>query len=88
LRQETGWYGGRWTSHGSVFPLPALTPARVHLWSAQELEAGSAQPEPSERDIRVVALNLLSAVEAVHRGEIRCAASAALLLLLAAGQPR
>jgi 8-oxo-dGTP pyrophosphatase MutT (NUDIX family) len=83
LRQETGFHGGAWTSHGSVCPLPSLTPSLVHLWSARDLTPGDAKPESAERDIRVLRLQLPIAVQAVLDGKVGCAASAALILLIA-----
>lgn len=84
LQQETGFTGGAWTSHGSISPLPGLTPARVHLWSVRDLTQGLASPESSERDLSVVRLAVQAAKDAVLNGKVQCAASAALILRAAA----
>jgi ADP-ribose pyrophosphatase len=79
LQQETGYSGGDWISHGFVSPLPALTPARVHLWSVRNLTRTTASPEPSESDLRIVELAIQAAKEAVLAGRVQCAASASLI---------
>jgi ADP-ribose pyrophosphatase len=80
LRQETGYRGGVWASHGQLCPLPSLSPVRVHLWFARELAAGHADPEPAEADLRILRLPLTGALDAVHEGRVCCAASVALIL--------
>ncbi len=75
---QVGVAAGRWRLQGVVWPLPALTPARVHLWLAEDLqpgvEASAAAPMP-----------LADAVAAVLDGTVGCAASAQLILAVAAG---
>jgi 8-oxo-dGTP pyrophosphatase MutT (NUDIX family) len=83
LAEETGYRGGRWTSRGSLFPLPGLTPARVHLWIARNPRPGEPNLEPGEHDLQVHELRLSEAVAAVAAGRIRCAPSATLILLAA-----
>lgn len=83
LAEETGYRGGRWTSRGSLFPLPGLTTTRVHLWIARNLRPGSPSLEPGEHDLRVHEMRLSEAVSAVSAGRVRCAPSAALILLAA-----
>jgi ADP-ribose pyrophosphatase len=83
LAEETGYRGGRWTSRGALFPLPGLTTMRVHLWVARNLRPGPSSLEPGEGDLRVHELRLSAAVSAVASGQIRCAPSAALILLVA-----
>ncbi|MGW3123697.1 NUDIX domain-containing protein [Streptomyces sp. NPDC001107] len=84
LTEETGYRGGLWTSRGALHPLPGLTPARVHLWSAVGLGAGKAAPEPGEADLKVRHIPLGEAVRAACAGRIACASSAALVLAVAA----
>ncbi|MFF2126806.1 NUDIX domain-containing protein [Streptomyces olivochromogenes] len=84
LAEETGYRGGRWTPRGAVHPMPGLTPARVHLWSAEGLTPGEPAPEPGEADLQVRHLSLDEAVRAVRDGRIGCASSAALVLAVAA----
>jgi 8-oxo-dGTP pyrophosphatase MutT (NUDIX family) len=83
LRQETGFHGGAWTRHGFVCPLPSLTPSVVHLWSVCDPTPGDAEPESAERDLQILRVQLPMAVQAVLDGEVGCAASAALILLIA-----
>jgi ADP-ribose pyrophosphatase len=83
LAEETGYQGGRWTPHGALHPLPGLTPARVHLWSADGLAPAEPAPESGEADLKVRHVSLVEAVRAVHDGRVACAPSAALVLTLA-----
>lgn len=86
LREETGYRDGTWSPLGYLYPLPGLSPVRVHLWRASDLSAGAADPEPGEEDLRLVRLHLRDAVRAVRDGSIRCAASATLVLNVAANR--
>jgi len=83
LVEETGYRDGHWTSRGTLHPMPGLTPARVHLWSAERLTAGTASPEPGEADLKVRHIPLEEAVLAASDGRIGCAASVALVLRVA-----
>lgn len=84
LAEETGYREGRWTARGALHPLPGLTPARVHLWSADGLTPGEPAPEPGEADLGVRQVPLAEAVRAACDGRIGCAASAALVLAVGA----
>ncbi|GAA3030808.1 NUDIX domain-containing protein [Streptomyces glomeratus] len=84
LAEETGYREGRWTARGALHPLPGLTPARVHLWSAEGLTPGEPAPEPGETGLEVRHLPLAEAVRAACDGRIGCASSAALVLAVAA----
>ncbi|MFJ5533955.1 NUDIX domain-containing protein [Streptomyces sp. NPDC093261] len=83
LAEETGYRDGRWTPRGALHPLPGLTPARVHLWSADGLAPGEPAPEPGETDLAVRHVPLAEAVRAASDGRIGCASSAALVLAVA-----
>ncbi|MGW6011684.1 NUDIX domain-containing protein [Streptomyces sp. NPDC055210] len=83
LAEETGYFGGDWSKQGAPQPLPALTPARVHLWRATGLTPGTATPDPFETDLRIHHIPLEEALSAVRDGRIACAASAALVLAVA-----
>jgi ADP-ribose diphosphatase len=83
LAEETGYRGGRWSSRGALYPLPGLTAMRVHLWIARSPRPGPSSPEPGEHDLRVHELRLSEAASAVAAGRVRCAPSAALILLAA-----
>ncbi|MEU1621738.1 NUDIX hydrolase [Streptomyces sp. NPDC005722] len=86
LAEETGYRGGRWSDRGSLHALPGLTPARVHLWSTIDPSSSCAALEPVEADLAVRRISLGEAVFAVRDGRMRCAASAALVLMLALEQ--
>ncbi|WP_194238580.1 NUDIX domain-containing protein [Streptomyces spongiae] len=80
LAEETGHHGGRWTDLGSLYPLPGLSPARVHLWQVEEPDAKAPDPEPTEADLIVRRLEPHEAVAAALDGRVACAPSVALLL--------
>lgn len=85
LREETGFDGGCWTSHGALHPLPGLSSLRVHLWVATEPGAGQPRGgDPGEADLKVHRVPVAEAVSAARDGRIGCAASAALVLAIAA----
>ncbi|MFD0518141.1 NUDIX domain-containing protein [Paractinoplanes durhamensis] len=83
LAEETGLTAARWRSLGAVWPLPGLSPARIHLFAAEDLRAGTAHPEAAEADLEVKAWPLAEAVAAALDGRIGCAASAQLVLTVA-----
>jgi len=82
LAEETGYGGGIWAEHGRFHPLPGLSPAATHLWSARALAAGDPARESAETDLTVIRLPLADAVQAVGDGRVGCAASAALILIV------
>jgi ADP-ribose pyrophosphatase len=86
LAEETGARAGGWRPAGVVWPMPGLTPARVHLFIAgfetDQLRPGDAAPEPTEADLKVRIVALREAVEAALDGRIGCAASAHLILMV------
>lgn len=84
LAEETGVVAGRWRSYGAVWPMPGLTSAQVHLWLAEDLRAGEAAPEECESDLVVKVIPLEQAIAAALDGTIGCAASAQLVLAVAA----
>jgi ADP-ribose pyrophosphatase len=81
LAEETGYHGGRWTSRGWLYPLPGLTTMRVHLWMVRNPRPGRPSLEPGEHDLRVHEIPIAEAVSAVAAGRVRCAPSAALIML-------
>jgi ADP-ribose pyrophosphatase len=83
LREETGYHGGRWHCSGHLFPVPGLSPMRVHLWRARDPRPGPQDLEPAEQDLRVHALTPAQAVAAIRSGRVRCAPSAVLILQVA-----
>lgn len=85
LLEETGFTVSTLTSHGSVWPLPGLTPSQVHLFSATGLCGdGRQRLQASEADLVQLRVPLQQAVAACTSGGLlRCAASAQLVLTLA-----
>ncbi|GAB1639641.1 NUDIX domain-containing protein [Krasilnikovia sp. MM14-A1259] len=85
LAIQAGVIAGRWRSYGAVWPMPGLTPARVHLFSAEDL---ADDPEGTPRDPATqpvpVPMPMEQAVTAALDNSIGCAASAQLVLALAA----
>jgi 8-oxo-dGTP pyrophosphatase MutT (NUDIX family) len=83
LAEETGLTAGAWRTLPPVWPLPALSPARSHLFVAEDLDPGRARPEASEADLAVITMPIERAVAAVLDGRVGCAASALLILAVA-----
>lgn len=88
LREETGYGGGRWAEHPATYPLPGITPAAAHLYEAAELEAGERALEGSEADLVLRPVPLGLACQAVMEGQVLCAPSALLIMMLVAGGRR
>ncbi|MGH3737612.1 MAG: NUDIX domain-containing protein [Micromonosporaceae bacterium] len=86
LREETGTTAGRWRQMGSPWPMPGLTCSRTHLFIAEDLAAGTAQPEQVEADLIAEPVPVEQAVAAALAGEVGCAVSAYLLLAAATGR--
>lgn len=84
LSEETGLRARHWKHVGSVWPLPAFTPAQVHLWLATDFAGEPAAPDAGEADLVVRLMPLVHVVDAVGDGRMACAASAQLVLTLAA----
>jgi len=53
LAEEVGLYGGRWRRLGSFWTSPGFLREYMHVFLAEELEAGEADPEDDE-DVEVV----------------------------------
>jgi ADP-ribose pyrophosphatase len=53
LREETGLHGGRWRTGPIWWTTPGFCRERVHLFFAEELERGEAEPDEGE-DLEVV----------------------------------
>ncbi len=86
LSEEVGATAASWRGFGAVLPMPGLTPARVHLFSAEDLHLGDAHPDDTETDLTAKPVPLDIAVQAALDGRIGCAASAQLVLAVAATQ--
>ena len=53
LAEEVGLYGGRWRRLGAFWTSPGFLREYMHVFLAEELEAGEADPEDDE-DVEVV----------------------------------
>ena len=49
LREETGLHGGRWHTGPAVFSTPGFCRERIHLFLADGLDEGDADPDAGER---------------------------------------
>jgi ADP-ribose diphosphatase len=78
LREETGYAGGTWRRLGAVWTSPGFLREHMHLFLAEEVEPGEAEPEADED----VALVLVPFAEAVAgAAELEDAKTVAGLLL-------
>ncbi len=82
LAEETGVRAERWEGIGAVWPMPGLTPARVHLFRAEGLSPGPAAPGVGEDDLVAEVVTLREARDAALSGLVGCAASAQLILAM------
>jgi ADP-ribose pyrophosphatase len=48
LREETGYSAQRWSRGPSLYPSPGVLDEVMHLFLAEELSLGAAQPEEDE----------------------------------------
>jgi ADP-ribose diphosphatase len=48
LAEETGLHGGRWSKLGSFYTTPGFCREYMHVFLAEGLDAGEAQPEADE----------------------------------------
>jgi ADP-ribose diphosphatase len=53
LAEEVGLKGGRWTALGTYFTSPGFLDERMHLFLAEDVEQGEANPEDDE-DLEIV----------------------------------
>lgn len=53
LREETGLHGGRWDELGVFFTTPGFCNERMHVFVAEGVERGAADPEDDE-DVELV----------------------------------
>ena len=53
LAEETGLHGGRWRELGAFFTTPGFCNERMHVFLAEDVERGDADPEKDE-DVAVV----------------------------------
>ena len=80
LLEETGYQAARWRSLGFLYASPGVLDEKLHLFVAEELTAGVAQPEPDEQ-LEPVTVRLDEAIRMCLSGEIRDAKTITSLLL-------
>jgi len=71
LAEETGLRGGRWTAGPSFWTTPGFCREQVHLFFAEELDAGEASPDDGEELelVRVRADELEERLGEIHDGK-------------------
>lgn len=78
LREETGLHGGRWSTLGAFYTTPGFCNERMHVFLAEDVEAG----KPDLEDDEEVELVRLPVADLAHRiGELEDAKTIAGLLL-------
>jgi 8-oxo-dGTP pyrophosphatase MutT (NUDIX family) len=92
LREETGLTAGRWSDLGTLHTSNCITTEVAHLFLAEDLREGVAEPDETER-LEVRVLHFTEAFGLVARGEIQDAMSVVALYrvrdrLLAEGRLR
>lgn len=80
LLEETGYRAAKWRSLGYLFASPGVMDEKLHLFIAEELTAGEAQPEPDEK-LEPVTVRLDDAIRMCLDGTIRDAKTITGLLL-------
>ncbi|MCI8594619.1 MAG: NUDIX hydrolase [Oscillospiraceae bacterium] len=79
LREETGLTAGKLTSLGSVYASPGFCDEELHLYLAQDLHQGEAQPDEDEF-LAPVRLPFQELAEQVLAGEVKDAKTVAAVL--------
>jgi hypothetical protein len=74
LKEETGLTARKWTKLGCVDPFTTIINSPNHIFLAQNLKAGSAQPEDGEVLI-LVRMKFTDSISMVMKGQITHAAS-------------
>jgi ADP-ribose pyrophosphatase len=71
LAEETGLHGGVWRAGPTFWTTPGFCRERVHLFVAEELEAGKPEPDEGEEleIVRVPVADLGRRLEAVEDGK-------------------
>ncbi len=80
LAEETGYTAAKWQNLGYLYASPGVMDEKLHLFVAEELTAGTAQPEPDEQ-LHPVVVRFDEAIRMCLNGEIRDAKTITLLLL-------
>ena len=69
LGEETGYRSSRWKKLVSFYPSPGIISERMHLFLAEDVQAGAAHPESDER-ITVRAFSTAELNSLIARGKI------------------
>lgn len=80
LLEETGYTAARWRSLGYLYASPGVMDEKLHLFVAEGLTAGDAQPEADEQ-LEPVVVPLADALRMCLDGTIRDAKTITSLLL-------
>jgi ADP-ribose pyrophosphatase len=83
LREETGYAGGAWRRLGAVWTSPGFVREHMHLFLAEGVEPGEAEPEVDE-DVELVLVPFAEAVAGA--AELEDAKTVAGLLLASAAR--
>ena len=83
LREETGYVGGTWRRLGAVWTSPGFLREHMHLFLADGVEPGEAEPDADE-DVELVLLPFAEAVASA--AELEDAKTVAGLLLASAAR--
>ena len=79
LLEETGYTAARWRGLGYLYASPGVMDEKLHLFIAEDLTPGPAQPEPDEQ-LEPVTVPLTDAIRMCLDGTIRDAKTVTLLL--------
>jgi len=80
LREETGYYAGKWRKLASLFLAPGYSTEYIHIFLAEELSPGEAELDEDEI-ISLVEMPFEKALEMAINNEIEDAKTACALLL-------
>ena len=80
LLEETGYRAAKWRSLGYLYASPGVLDEQLHLFVAEELTPGPAQPEADEQ-LQAVTVRFDEAIRMCLAGEIKDAKTITLLLL-------
>ena len=80
LSEETGYTAAKWRSLGFLYASPGVLDEKLHLFVAEELTPGPANPEPGEQ-LHPVTVRLDEAIRMCLAGEIKDAKTITSLLL-------
>lgn len=80
LAEETGYVANKWRSLGYLYASPGVLDEKLHLFVAEELTPGQANPEPDEQ-LHPVTVRFDEAIRMCLAGEIKDAKTITALLL-------